>query len=66
VSAEINLDWAAALERLNEKLEQYTALIGKPSVNPYFAIEHVIGPLKERYLKGERTQELYDEIMALE
>jgi len=31
-----------------------------------FALQAVINPLLFRYTKGERTQDLYDEIMSLE
>jgi hypothetical protein len=31
----------------------------------YFALTHVIRPLRDRYNKGERSQELYNEIMEI-
>jgi uridine kinase len=56
------MDWERAKNHLNEMLANYVA-IGWPG---RFAIDGVILPLKARLNKGERTRELYDEIMGCE
>ena len=58
-------DWGKARSHLIVTQGHYTELIGDSRVNPYFALI-VIAGLERRYAQGERTQELYDEMMALE
>ena len=60
------LNWQKAEEKLHVTLENYKELIGVPGVNVMFALNLVILPLKARFDQGERTPELYAEIMALE
>lgn len=56
------LDWEKAESWLKEIENMYTE-IGSAG---YLALNCVIRPLRDRFNGGERTQELYDEIMTLE
>lgn len=55
------LDWEKAEEYLKECEAVYTEIgsVGK------FALSFVINPLRDRFNQGERTVELYDEIMEI-
>ena len=55
------MDWEQAEKWLKEVEQMYTE-IGSAG---YMALTHVIRPLRDRFNADERTQELYDEIMAL-
>lgn len=55
-------DWDKAESYLNKTIAEYAA-IGMPG---RFALQLTLIPLKKRYDDGERTQELYDEIMECE
>jgi hypothetical protein len=59
------MDWTKAETYLKEVISQYTSLLGMPQVNPFFGLAYLDGLLK-RYNSGERTQELYDEMLACE
>lgn len=61
-----NLDWEKAFFHFNEIRARYQDLAGMPGVNTSLALEHVFRPLAERYERGERTKELYQEMMAVE
>lgn len=56
------MDWKAAEQHLAEVESAYCA-IGRAGT---FGLMHVIAPLRVRFNNGERTQALYDEILALE
>ena len=56
------LNWKQAEEHLGE-CEKAFAEIGSAG---YMALNFVIRPLRDRFNKGERSQELYDEIMETE
>ncbi len=55
------MDWEKA-ERHLTLCEKAYAGIGSQG---YFALIHVIRPLRDRFNLGERSQELYDEIMGI-
>ena len=55
------MDWEKAEEYLQECEQAYTE-IGSAG---YLTLVTVIRPLRDRYNKGERTKELYDEIMEV-
>jgi hypothetical protein len=55
------LDWVLAENWLKEIEHRYTE-IGSAG---YLALNLTIRPIRDRFNKGERTDELYDEIMAL-
>lgn len=59
---EKQIDWTKAKEYLDEIRKQYTE-IGSSGL---FALQLTINPLLVRYDKGERTQDLYDNIMSLQ
>lgn len=59
-------DWRKAEEHLARCEREYDALRGVPGVNPYFAIVFVLKPLRARLNGGERSQELFDEIMEVQ
>ena len=58
--------WKDAKVHLGHMDEIYLDLSGQPRVNVEFVRRVVIVPLMDRYDKGERTQELYDAMMAVE
>ena len=55
------MDWKKAEEHLNNCESIYTG-IGSAG---YFALTCVLRPLRDRFNSGERTQELYDEIIKI-
>ena len=58
-----NLNWEKCKERFDDIFKQYKDLLGTPGVNTQFAINLTLMPLSNRFNSGERTQELYDEMM---
>ena len=55
------MDWKLAEEHLKTAEEAY-AEIGSAG---YFALTHVIRPLRDRFNDGERAEELYNQIMDI-
>lgn len=62
----VPLDWDAAFLHFDGARKIYQALAGTPGVNTALALEHIFRPLAERYERGERTPELYREMMSVE
>lgn len=60
-----NLDWKQAEKRLSEIDEKISYVSKMPGVNMMF-YAGIFSALKSRYEKGERTQELYDDIMEFD
>ena len=58
--------WAGAKVHFDQVQAQYEALQSEPGVNTSFALMYVFAPLERRFESGERTQELYDEMMSVE
>jgi hypothetical protein len=56
------IDWTKAEQHLQTTENAY-AEIGSPG---YWTLSLVVRPLRDRFNRGERTQELYDEIMGIE
>lgn len=56
------MDWEKAESWLKSVEQMYTEI---GSVG-YFTLTAIIRPLRDRFNKGDRSQELYDEIMELE
>ncbi len=56
-----NQDWNAAEEYLKE-CEQAYSEIGSSGA---FAMAHVINPCRDRFNKGDRGQELFNDIMDI-
>jgi hypothetical protein len=59
------MEWDKAKQHLETVLGYYKELIGQPGVNVFFGLAY-LDTLMKRYLSGERTQELYDEMMESE
>lgn len=57
-----DLDWDKAIDHLNMLIDMY----GSIGASGIFGLTVVLLPLKRRYVDGERTQTLYDEIMECE
>lgn len=57
-----NKNWEEARKHLQEVQNQYLALVGQPHVNPYFALAEFT-KLENRYQHGERTLDLYIQMM---
>ena len=56
------MDWIKA----EKYLKKITEIYSNTGWSGHFALMLTIYPLKKRFDNGERTQELYDEIMGLE
>ena len=56
------MDWIKAEEWLKEVRERYRSI----GISGLPALNIVITPLAERFYAGERTEELFNEIMKLE
>ena len=61
-----DFDWKVAKEHFDEVRGRYHDLEGSLGVNTTFALRMVFDPLAKRYNMGERTKELYDEMLAVE
>jgi len=61
-----DLDWEKAKEHLDEITDRYKRLVGVPGVNTSLALTLVMYPLLRRFNSGERTQELYNEMLEVE
>lgn len=60
-------DWVAAAKKLETVWMGYiNEYAGKSKMNPFFFIEKTLRPLRERLDNNEKSQELYNTIMALE
>jgi len=59
-------DWDKAKAHFDEVRSNYQALQGVPGVNTTLALRLVFDPLAIRYNGGERTDDLYDEMMSVE
>jgi|GEM_PF-2458748 len=62
------MDWDAAKKHFDEARIQYQELEGMPGmpgVNAIFALRLTFDPLAKRYNAGERTRELYDEMLSV-
>lgn len=60
------LDWEQAFIYFGNVRKNYQDLAGTPGVNTSLALEHVFRPLAERYERGERTLELFFEMISVE
>lgn len=60
------MNWDAAKKHFDEARKVYQDMEGMPGVNTTLALRAVFDPLSHRYNNGERTQELYDEMMSVE
>lgn len=60
------LDWEAARKYFDEVRSEYQRLAGTPGVNTELALSLTFRPLAQRFESGERTRELYDEMMGVQ
>lgn len=56
-----NIDWASVKEHLDSAITIYENI-----PTGALALHVIIYPLRERFVSGERTRELYDEILEIE
>lgn len=56
------MDWEKAKNHLNEVIANYISI----GWTGQLALNYNLLPLRERYNKGERTRQLYDDIMECE
>lgn len=56
------MDWDKALDYLTDCMRAYTEI----GLTGSLALSVVLNPLLHRYMQGERTEKLYDEIMSIE
>ncbi len=62
---EDRMDWDLALTRLNEAIDRAIDDYYSSGVVGYLRFHTHLMPLKRRFESGERTQQLYDQIMYL-
>jgi len=60
------LDWDKCEKQFRALMHRYGELLGEPGVNVMPALQFILQPLLKRFVNGERTQELYDEMMSAE
>lgn len=60
------LDWNTAYEHFKQVRQTYQQMLEVPGTNTALALELTFRPLAARYFNGERTEELYREMMAVE
>lgn len=60
------MNWEKAKRHFDTVRKQYQDLEGMPGVNTSFALRLTFDPLAKRYNAGERTEELYEEMMSVE
>jgi len=63
---ELPLDWDAAKAHFDAVYKTYADLLNTPGANTMLAIWVVFWPLSKRYEAGERTPELYAEMMGMQ
>lgn len=57
-------DWSRAEAHLRQLRDAYTRQIGMSGVTPVIGLDEIVS-IEARFQKGERTLQLYEEIMAL-
>ncbi len=57
------MDWESAKQHFDEVRTTYQELEGTPGVNTTMALRLTFDPLAARYDDGERSRELYDELL---
>jgi hypothetical protein len=60
------VNWEEAKAHVDAAKETYLSLSKMPGANVSFVLNFVINPLLRRYESGERTDELYGEMMNVE
>lgn len=59
-------DWAEAKKNFDGVRQQYQEMEGMPGVNTTLALRITFDPLAVRYNNGERSEDLYHAMMAVE
>jgi hypothetical protein len=59
-------DWDKALLHLATCIEQYRSVAHQPGVDVFPVLKFVIEPLINRYERGERSHDLYCEMLEIE
>ena len=57
--------WTDAKKHLDEVVAQYKSLVGTPGVNAIFGLAY-LNSLLTRYNSGERSEDLYKEMIECE
>ena len=65
-SDKLDPDWERAKEHFDKVRQRYMDLEGTPGINTTIALRTVFDPLAKRYNSGERTGELFTEMMNVE
>ena len=66
MTEENKLDWNKAKKHFDYIRQQYLDLEGVAMVNTTMALRIGFDPLAKRYNSGERTEELYEKMLAVE
>ena len=61
-----DLDWIKAKAHFDEIRSGFQELEGMSGVSATWALRFVFDPIAKRYNLGERTRELYDEMLNVE
>lgn len=64
-STEFKFDEKAFIAKLNQLNAAAKAVEGKPNYNPFVWLANNVTPLNAEYVKGTRTKELFDKLMAV-
>ena len=59
------MDWEKAKEHFDTIRKQYQDMEGVPGINTTLALRLSFDPLAKRYNAGERSEELYEEMMSV-
>lgn len=60
------MNWEKTKDHFDEVRKWYLDYEGKPGVNTTLALRLTFDPLSIRYNQGERSQELHDQMAAVE
>lgn len=60
------ISWKEAHDHLLRHMREYLDLLDVPGTNTRFALTLTFMPLLARYIAGERTPELYEEMMNVQ
>lgn len=60
------MDWEKAKQHFDRIRDIYQGLEGTPGANTSLALHITFTPLSVRYNNGERSQDLYDEMISVE
>jgi len=60
------MDWDKAKKHFDKVRKRYQDLEGTPGINTTMALRLTFDPLSKRFNSGERTEELYREMVSVE